>query len=167
MIVKKIEENIYSFEEFTEDDLDWKNFSGEKRGKFAPAHPNFDIYIPEELANELRDEGVRVKLTEPRDQGDQVKYRVNIKVNMDYYVTPEVYIRNGSDKEYLTEDSLYILDRKTITYGEMIAKLNHNQQTEGVAALYANVLGVKVLANPFDAKWAEEESPEDDGLPFR
>ena len=168
MIINKIEEDVYSFENFTEDDLDWKNFSAEKRGKYEAAHPNFDIYIPEDLANELREKGVNVKLTEPRDAGDTAKYRVNVKINMHYYIEPEVYIRKGNTKEYLNADTLYILDKKVITYGELLAKLNRNQQND-VATLYANVLGVKVMENPFDAKWAEEEFPgeDDDELPFR
>ena len=165
MIVKKVEDDVYSFEDFKEEDLDWKNFSAEKRGKFDPAHPNFDIYIPEELANELRECGVNVKLTEPREPGDPAKYRVNVKINMNYYIAPEVYIRRDrGEKEYLTADTLYILDQKVITYGELLVKLN---RYDGNTTLYANVLGVKVRENPFDAKWAEQEFPEDDDLPFR
>ena len=169
MLVSKVENDVYSFENFKEEDLTWKNFSAEKRGKFDPAYPNFDIYIPEDLANELREKGVNVKLTEPRDAGDVAKYRVNVKINMNYYREPEVYIRKEhGEKEYLNADTLYILDRKEITYGELLVKLNRNPQSD-VATLYANVLGVKVMENPFDAKWAEEEYPgeDDNELPFR
>ena len=163
MIIQKVENNVYSFKGFTEEDMDWKNFAGEKKNnsRYAPAHPNFCLYIPEDLANELRDRNVTVKIKEPRNPGDEARYQINLKINMDYYIPPEVYIRKtGLEKEMLGKDDLYILDHKQITYGEMLAKINYNQQTENVGTLYVNLLGVKVRENPFDADWAEQEFPQ-------
>lgn len=164
MTVNRVDDmvDVYSFENFTEEDLDWKNFASVKRGMYSSNYPNFDIYIPEELAEELREKGVKVKLTEPREPGDTAKYRVNVKINMNYYDPPEVYIRHkGDEKEYLDADSLYILDKKKISYGEMMVKINHNDKSDSFNGLYVNILGVKLRENPFDKKWAEEEYPED------
>ena len=163
MIINKIEEDVYSFEDFKESDLKFKNFSSKRVGKYDSLYPNFWIYIPEELADEFKNKNVNVRMVEPYKPEETVKYRVNVKINFDYFKKPEVYIRlKGNEKEYLNEDTVYTLDSKEITYGEMLVKINYNSGDGEYNGLYANILGVKVRENAIDAKFEIEEYPIDE-----
>lgn len=171
MIINRIVEGddvLYSFRDITESDLDWKNFSCIKRSgsSFQPGHPNFNIKIPEDLAFELRDAGVNVIVRDPRDVGGAIEYQVNVKINLDYYRPPEVYIRDwrGEPKHEITKENsgtLRVFDEKDIVRGEVMARLAPQKNDPSKYSLYATIFGAKLRENPFDAFWADDEHPED------
>ena len=173
MIINRYEEGrdvYYSFRDFVDSDLDWKNFSCIKRGNsnFIPAYPNFNIKIPEDLAFELQDAGVNVIVKDPRDVGGAIEYQINIKINLDYFKAPEVYIRNwkGEPKYEITKDNastLKVFDDKDIVRGEVMVRLApaKNPNSKAKYSLYATIFGGELRRNPFDEYWADDEHPEE------
>ena len=171
MVIRKVEgeENMYDIRNFTRKDMDWLNFSCEKKGnmKFQPAHPNFDLYIPEDFAMELQAKNAKVTLVPPLKDGDDARYKINIKINFNFYQAPEVYIRESDNsKDYLDRDTIRILDTKPIISGKTMVNISYYDDNQG--SFYANILEVKVRENPYDRELAEQEYPgeEDDAIPF-
>lgn len=162
MIIKKFDENMYDIRNFARSDMDWVNFSAEKKPnmKYKPGHPNFDLYIPEDFAQELQERNAKVTMVPPYRDGDPVRYKINIKINFDYYQQPEVYIREADgSKDYLDEETIHILDKKNIVSGKALVNLSYKDDNPG--SFYANILEIRVFRNPFDDDLAMMEHPED------
>lgn len=147
------------------------NFSGdpERSGKYASTQRTANIIIPdEELANDLRDEGFKVKQTRPRDgeEDDFVPtYFVTIKVNYNVKYPPVIKLVSGdSNPVTLDEDTIDTLDHIRIDKVNVV--LNKRFTDMG------NTLWVRTMyvwQDVDDDPWAKMfagKSEEDDCLPF-
>lgn len=176
MIIEKVKDeyvgrrkDVYSVTDFSDDDMDWANFSAAKKGSFQPKYPTFDLLIPDDFADELREKGVHVKINTSKRKGESA-YAINIKINFDYPDPPEVYIRGKhGEKEYFNADTIHTFDSKwrRFTNGKLMFSLNFSEGYEGTC--YANILEFMERKNPFDEEWPDDYPGEDEGaeLPFR
>ena len=108
--------------------LMFKNFKGEEKryeGRImnAAGARNFNVVVPEEIVDQLVDDGWNVKIQAPREDGDPVRHTV--KVNISYkFREPDIRMytegRNGLEETCLHEDTVATLDDVRIVKADVV-----------------------------------------------
>lgn len=113
MELKTRENGIVCLRGLANHNIIWRNFEGRKEKYNEQGNRFFTLSLPENIANELQDQGfnVRMRVVESQD-GPRTYY--NLKVNLKYYGSqydPKVYFMQ-SDGEHATldEHSVKLLD---------------------------------------------------------
>ena len=86
--------------------IQFPNFSGQESDFNAAGKRNFKAIVDEELAAELRDQGIRVTELRRRDDTDPIRYSVKIGV----YPTSEMFLVSGTVLQELNMDTCGIID---------------------------------------------------------
>lgn len=97
-----------------------RNFGGEERkdrvtGRTvnSPGRRNFLLYVPEEIAEELKDHGCEVKYTKVQDPNDVAVPYVSVTVS--YYLRPvNAYLISNGVTTPLDEEHIYTLNNVDI-----------------------------------------------------
>lgn len=84
------------------------NFEGLKSQYNDAGKRNFKIAVGEELAEELRDQGIRLSEMRRRDDTEPQRYTVKIGV----YGNSEMYLVADRVKQPLTLDNCHVIDRE-------------------------------------------------------
>ena len=98
----------------------YKNFSGNPTS-FNPSggKPTFALVIPQELADDLVNEGWNVKEKQPQEEGDESMFYTEIVVNMASQYPPRIHLltKSGNNETMvdITEDTLHELDDNALT----------------------------------------------------
>lgn len=103
--------------------LYFRNFSGEE-GRFnQKGDRNFGVFIDDEIAEQLKEDGWNVKYTKPNEEGYQRPY-LKVKLNYRGYSKPRLYLEDGEGhKTILTEDTVSDLDE--YTFEKIDLKIRH------------------------------------------
>lgn len=89
--------------------IGFRNFSG-KEGKFNPkGDRNFVIFLDENIAKELNNEGWNIRWLKPRNEDEEAQAILQVKV-MYGKVPPTVLLIGSKGKTLLAEDNINILD---------------------------------------------------------
>jgi len=153
----------------------WPNFAGKETKFNRQGDRNFCVRIDDaDTALHLREDGWNIRELYMKDQDGRPVYDeppvYYMQVKVSYLVTPpKIYMIPGKGKKkiLLDEESIDTLDFAEIEYADLIINpypWNINGKS-GIKA-YLKTAYVVILKDEFAAKYAEEESPEDDGLPF-
>lgn len=158
----------------------WSNFSGRGTDFNREGDRNFNLRIrDEEIANALIEEGFNVKIRPPRTEGEEAL--MYLKVNVKFHpqgselerLNPVVYLLtptfNGGrpKRNMLNEDTICCLDHIDIRNIELdISGSNWKVQGRTGRSAYLKKLYVTQEVDRFEARYAEEEYPEDDMPPF-
>ena len=108
------------------------NFSGDpRRDKFGSDKRYANIIVPEELAEELIDEGFNVRCTDPKDGEYEKTYFVKATVNYDSKFPPRIYLVSGDNPPTLLDsesvcniDTMYIKNVNVILSKYYNAKID-------------------------------------------
>ena len=93
----------------------WPNFEGRGDKFNRPGDRNFTVVIPNmEMADALKDLGYNVKISPPREEGEEPFIKLGVKVRFNEY-GPKVYLQTGERKVLLTEETIGCLDRIDIS----------------------------------------------------
>lgn len=132
------------------------NFSGDpRRDKFGSDKRYCNIIIPEQLADELIDEGINVRSTDPKDGGYEKTYFVKATVNYDSKYPPRIYLVSGKNPpELLDAESVSIIDTMYIRNVNVILSKYYNANT-GKTSLYVRTMYVEqeLDSDPFAARY--------------
>lgn len=153
--------------------LMFKNFKGEEKryeGRImnAAGARNFNVVVPEEIVQDLIDDGWNVKIQAPREEGDEVKH--TIKVNVSYkFREPDIRMytegRNGTIETILHEDTVATLDDVRILKADIVIHPSEYPKDDGTTGLSGYCQELRVVAqvqeSPFDEKYAGMMSPEE------
>ena len=135
------------------------NFSGDpRRDKYGSNKRYANIVIPEELANELSDEGFNVKCTNPKDDEYEKTYFVKATVNYDSKYPPRIYLVSGDNRpELLDAESVGIIDTMYVRNVNAILSKYYNPKTDKWS-LYARTIYVEqeLDSDPFAARYRRD-----------
>ena len=135
------------------------NFSGDpRRDKYGSDKRYANIVIPEELANELSDEGFNVKCTNPKDDEYEKTYFVKATVNYDSKYPPRIYLVSGDNRpELLDAESVGIIDTMYVRNVNAILSKYYNTKTDKWS-LYARTIYVEqeLDSDPFAARYRRD-----------
>lgn len=152
------------------------NFSGRETEYNKNGNKEFNIVLPEDIAEELLAKGWRVKQTTPREEGDEPEYHIQVRVNFNSYYPPRVWLINADNgkRTMLDDETIGMLDslsREEITKVNVVLNPSHydNQAGKGIKAYCQNLM-VYFLPDPFEAEYEAEfgvpaDAPDDD-IPF-
>lgn len=136
----------------------FKNFTGEKTPNNPSGGRNFCVVIDDpEYALHLKDLGWNIKELEPRDEGDELTYFIQVKVVFNLY-PPKIY-RVASNKKplALNEDTVSMLDYDEITnVNVMIRPYTYNVRGLSGISAYAKYLYVEVAEDPFEHMYVRD-----------
>ena len=147
------------------------NFAGDpKKDRFGSDERKANLVIPDiDLARELIDDGLNVRLTKPRvgeEEGFVPRYFVKVKLNYDSKWPPKVYLVTDEDNSVLLdEESVACLD--DIWVDRVNAVLNRYEGPNG-KSLYVKSMEVyqKVDDDPISAKYRRRNRDEEEEIPF-
>lgn len=167
----------------------FKNFSGKKTDFNTEGDRNFGAVIDPALAEQLEEDGVRVKTLRPRpDDPDSTETNwIKVKVNFNSRQPPKVHLikADPDDPENQSKMVQVRLDEETIgqldwIHPEMVLHVDMNirfsrypdrPSRPGGVSNYLDALYVTIVDDPLDRKYrnirsADEDYPQDDELPF-
>ena len=91
-----------------------KNFTG-RAGRYTPEGTrNFMLRLPQDVAEQLAEDGWNVSYLKPYDDGDLPTPALRVAVNFKYWQPPEIYKVVGNTKTLLSEENVSILDTAEI-----------------------------------------------------
>lgn len=140
----------------------FRNFSGEETKFNRAGNRNFCVIIDDpDMAKTLTDDGWNVKQLRPRDEEDDPRSYIQVKVNFGN-VPPKVFLISGHNKTELDEESVGALDYADLKTCDLVIR-PYNYDVNGKTGISAYLKkGYFVIdQDELDAKYAEEEAPEE------
>jgi hypothetical protein len=133
----------------------FRNFSGRESQFNAEGDRNFGVYIPEELADTLIDDGWNVKYTKIREEGDVA--RPFLQISIGYKVRPpRITMISGGTRTPLTEQMLDILDwADVLDLDVTFAPYNWEVAGKKGVKAYLRVMYITVVQEELDAKYSD------------
>lgn len=100
----------------------FRNFSG-KEGQYNRAGDrNFVVFLSNQLAKQMADDGWNVKHLKPREEGDEPQATLQVRVNFDSGRPPRVVMVTSRGKTPLGVDEVSILDWAEIEKVDLIIR---------------------------------------------
>lgn len=142
----------------------FRNFSG-KADKFnAAGNRNFHVVLDPDTAMSLADDGWNIKMREPREEGDEPFYHMQVAVRFENF-PPKIVLVTKRNQIELNEDTVGMLDNADIADIDLIispSRWEVNGKT-GIKA-YLKTMYVTIVEDRFADKYAAKAEEED--LPF-
>lgn len=88
-------------------ELYFKNFAGEEGTWNSKGDRNFGVFLDDDIAEELANDGWNVKKTKPNEEG---YCRPFLKVKVNFKGNPRVYMVTSHNKQILDEEDIKHLD---------------------------------------------------------
>lgn len=132
------------------------NFSGDpRRDKFGSDKRYANIIVPEELAEELTDEGFNVRHTDPKDNEYEKTYFVKAAVNYDSKFPPRIFLVSGDNPpELLDVESVGVIDTMYIRNVNVILSKYYNAKIDKWSLYVRTMYVEQELDNdPFAARY--------------
>ena len=133
--------------------IGFRNFSGEE-GRFNPkGRRNFCVFLEEDIAKDMEKEGWNVKWLQPREEGDEPKAYLQVKVVFGK-IPPKIVLVTGRGKTRLDEDTVNILDWAEIQNVDLVIR-PYNWEVNGNTGVsaYIKTMYVTLREDEFESKY--------------
>lgn len=133
----------------------FRNFRGEEQ-KFNPVGKrNFCVVIPEEIEQQLIDDGWNIKHLAPRDPDDTPTAYLQVSVSYDNY-PPIVYMISNGRKTQLDSETIEMLDRAELENVDLvITPYIWEVNNKGGVKAYLKEMYVTIRSSRFADKYAD------------
>lgn len=134
--------------------IGFRNFAG-KEGKYnAKGNRNFCLFLDNDLADKLTEDGWNVRWLQPRDEGDTPQAYLSVNVKFGDY-PPKITMITSRGQTLLDEESVDVLDWAEIATVDLIVRpytweISGKQGVKG----YLKSLYIQIVENEFEKKWA-------------
>lgn len=138
-------------------ELYFRNFSGIENPFNKSGDRNFGVFLDERLAKQMLKDGWNVKYTTPREEGDDPRPFISIKVK--YKIRPpRITMITSTARTPLTEESVGVLDWADIQTCDIIAvSSNWTMGDKSGIAAYLQTMFVTVQEDALEAKYAIQQ----------
>ena len=140
----------------------YRNLRGEGGKYNREGDRNFVVVIPDqEMADALLAEGWNVKIKPPREEGDAPFMFLAVKVKFNDR-GPAIYLKTGTNRNRLDEESVDILDDISISSVDMDVR-PYDWEVNGKEGRTAYLQSMELVQelDRFAERYAEEEYPEE------
>lgn len=133
----------------------FRNFSG-KEGRFNPAgRRNFCVFLDDDTANDLKDEGWNIKWLNPRTEDDEPQAYIQVAVSY-ANVPPKVWLVNSKQKTLLDEDTISTLDWAELEEVDLVIRpYNYDVNGKSGVKAYLKTLYAKIVEDEFADKYED------------
>lgn len=131
----------------------FRNFAGKADKYNREGDRNFSVIIPPDDAEKLMADGWNVRVREPRDEGDEPIYMIQVSVS--YKVKPpRITLITSSKRTFVTEDIVDIIDQLDIEKVDLIAS-GYEWEVNGKTGVkaYLKTMYLTIDEDPLQAKY--------------
>lgn len=133
--------------------IGFRNFSGEE-GRFNPkGRRNFCVFLEEDIAKDMENEGWNIKWLQPREEGDEPQAYIQVKVVFGK-IPPKIVVVTSRGKSRLDADTVNILDWAEIENVDLVIR-PYNWEVNGNAGVsaYLKTMYVTLREDEFESKY--------------
>lgn len=136
--------------------IGWRNFQGQKGDFNAEGDRNFVVWLDKEQADDLAAKGWTVKELPPREEGDDSRYFLKVKVRYGKGRPPRVVLISSRGRTSLTENELILLDWADIANVDMIIRaFNWDYRGRTGVTAYLNSIYVTIQEDELELKYSD------------
>lgn len=176
MIISRGKRGEIIFDEVHQEDFRFRNFSGHAGMHNREGEKSFGVYIYDpEIVQRLTDEGWTVSIERPRNEGEDPKRYLGIKVTKfrrdgnGMTSLPPMYLYKNGNHGKLNEQTVIDLDDVEIEESRIVVR--GYEYEPGKLSAWLNSMDVLIADNPFERKYGRPKHEDDymnepEGLPF-
>ena len=151
--------------------ITFKNFSGRETNFNRAGNRNFSVVLDDETADQMKADGWNVRVKEYDDGSRRNTLQVAVRYDIDRFRPKVVMVTPKGDHfktTVLSEDTVDCLDAARVVSADLILNPSywHNAMGNSGYKAYLQTGYFVVEADEFEDKYADEEYPDDEELPF-
>lgn len=141
----------------------FRNFSGKASQYNKEGSRNFCVRIEDpEVAQRLKDIGWNIRILAARNQDEEATHYLPVSISFDNYPANVILHKNGVATK-LTGETIGMLDFAEIKNIDLIVRpYQWEVRNDNGIKAYVKTMHVTLEEDPFEAKYASEESPSED-----
>lgn len=159
----RVESNIT----FDDARLIYRNFRGEGSQFNAEGNRNFSVVVPEELADQLAQDGWNVKCRVPKEEGDEKLCHLPVAVGYKGNRPPRITLITSKGRTELDEETVNTLDYADIAHVDLVVRPYNWEMPTGASGVkaYLKTMFVTLNEDELELRYAENDQqyPPSDG----